>query len=323
MNQHDRIFVAGHKGMVGSAICRSLHRQGFKNLILAGRDELDLTQQSAVRSFMAEQKPDCVVVAAAHVGGILANDHYSADFISNNIMIGFNLIQEAFRSGVRRLVFLGSSCIYPKEAPNPIRETQLLTGALEITNRAYAIAKIASMELVYSLKKQYNASYYSLMPCNLYGPGDNFHPTHSHVIPGLIRRFVEAEKKQLPEVVIWGSGTVRREFLYVDDCADGIVHTLRHFSSEQLDKLCKDNHWSHLNLGYGSDLTIAELAEIIRSAVGYQGMIRYDSSKPDGTRQKLMDSSLLRSTGWKPLTDVESGIRRTLDWYHSSENLRL
>lgn len=317
-----KIFVAGHQGMVGSAIVRALrgrHReegdsptwQSIPQIITRTRAELDLTNQSAVHEFFAQEKPDQVYLAAAKVGGIYANNTYPAQFIYENLMIQANVINAAFCSGVKKLLFLGSSCIYPKLASQPMREDTLLTGPLEPTNEPYAIAKIAGIKLCESYNRQYGVShgidYRSVMPTNLYGPGDNYHPENSHVIPALIRRFHEAKVNQAASVAIWGTGTPRREFLYVDDMAAACVHVMN------LDHATYAAHTqsmlSHINVGYGSDVTIAELAKRVAKAVGFEGQITFDSSKPDGSPQKLMDSSRLNSLGWRASVDLETGLR--------------
>jgi len=307
-----KIFLAGHRGMVGSAIYRALQQQGQTDIVTRTRSELDLTDQQAVRAFFEAEKPDLVYLAAARVGGIHANNTYPADFIYENLMIEANVIESAFRNGVQRLLFLGSSCIYPRMAPQPMREDALLGGVLEPTNEPYAIAKIAGIKLCESYNRQYGAShgidYRSVMPTNLYGPGDNYHPENSHVIPALIRRFHEAKLNGLPSVMIWGTGTPRREFLYVDDMAAACVHVMN------LDKETYDEHTqpmlSHINVGCGADITIRELAHEIARTVGYQGEIEFDSSKPDGAPRKLMDSARLHALGWKASVDLPEGLSR-------------
>jgi GDP-L-fucose synthase len=307
------IHVAGHRGMVGAAIVRQLLAQGHPahRILTRTHAELDLTDQTAVRAFFDQEKPDQVYLAAARVGGIHANNTYPAEFIHQNLMIQANVIDAAFRNGVRKLLFLGSSCIYPRLAPQPIREDALLTGTLEPTNEPYAIAKIAGIKLCESYNRQYGAShgvdYRSVMPTNLYGPGDNYHPENSHVIPALIRRFHEAKANHAPSVTIWGSGTPRREFLHVDDMAAACVHVMN------LDKATYDQHTqpmlSHINVGCGEDVTIRELAETIARTVGYTGTIELDRSKPDGTPRKLMDSSRLNALGWQPQVPLGSGLQ--------------
>lgn len=307
-----KIFVAGHRGMVGSAIFRALQQEGRTNIVTRTRDELDLTDQSAVRAFFASEKPDMVYLAAAKVGGIHANNTYPADFIYENLMVQANVIDAAFHNGVQRLLFLGSSCIYPRMAPQPMSENALLTGALESTNEPYAVAKIAGIKLCESYNRQYGAShgidYRSVMPTNLYGPGDNYHPENSHVIPALIRRFHEAKLAKRPIVTIWGTGSPRREFLYVEDMAAACVHVMN------LDKAIYDQHTqpmlSHINVGYGTDITIGELAHEIARIVGYCGTIEFDTSKPDGPPRKLMDNTRLHTLGWKARVEIPVGLAR-------------
>jgi len=313
MTQHPKIYVAGHRGMVGSAIVRKLLSQGqpVERVVTRTHAQLDLTSQPAVNAFFAEEKPDQVYLAAAKVGGIHANNTYPAEFIYQNLMMQANVIDAAFRNGVQKLLFLGSSCIYPKLADQPMREDTLLTGTLEPTNEPYAIAKIAGIKLCESYNRQYGEShgvdYRSVMPTNLYGPGDNYHPENSHVIPALIRRFHEAKVNQAPSVTIWGTGTPKREFLYVDDMAAASVHVMN------LDKATYDQHTqpmvSHINVGCGHDITIRELAEAIGKAVGYQGEITFDPGKPDGTPRKLMDRSRLNALGWHARIGLEQGLQ--------------
>ena len=312
MSHTPKIYVAGHRGMVGSAIVRQLHSQGHPAECVVTRThaELDLTDQAAVRAFFESEKPDQVYLAAAKVGGIHANNTYPAEFIYQNLMMEANIIDAAFRNGVKKLLFLGSSCIYPKLAPQPMREDALLTGTLEPTNEPYAIAKIAGIKLCESYNRQYGQShgvdYRSVMPTNLFGPGDNYHPENSHVIPALIRRFHEAKVSQAPNVTIWGTGTPRREFLYVDDMAAACVHVMN------LEKATYDQHTqpmlSHINVGCGEDVTIREVAEAISKTVGYQGEIIFDTTKPDGTPRKLMDSSRLKALGWRARVGLEAGL---------------
>ena len=304
------IFVAGHRGLVGSGVVRALERAGYHNLILRPRRELDLLDAKAVDAFYAEEKPDHVVVAAAKVGGILANDSYPADFLYDNLQIQNNLIHGAFRAGVKRLVFLGSTCIYPKLAPQPLKEEYLLTGPLEPTNQWYAIAKIAGVKLCEALRRQHGVDFVSMMPTNMYGPGDNFDLQSSHVLPALIRKFHEAKSSGKP-VALWGSGTPKREFMYVDDLASSILHVLR-TPEEELFRAAPDGL---INAGVGHDLSIAELAETIRKVVGASNEIVYDATKPDGTPRKLVDVTRLFSLGWRPSVDLEDGIQRTYDWY--------
>lgn len=307
-----KIYVAGHRGMVGSAIVRQLISEGHPVERIVGRahSELDLTDQAAVRHFFATEKPDQVYLAAARVGGIHANNVYPAEFIYDNLMVQSNVIDAAFRNGVKKLLFLGSSCIYPKLAEQPMSESSLLTGLLEPTNEPYAVAKIAGIKTCESYNRQYGKEYgidyRSVMPTNLYGPGDNYHPENSHVIPALIRRFDEAKDQGLTEVVIWGSGNPCREFLYVDDMAAASLHVMN------LPKNIYDQHTSpmlsHINVGYGHDVTISELASVISKAVGYQGKIKFDTTKPDGPPRKLMDSSRLNALGWQPRVALEIGL---------------
>lgn len=313
MNLRSKIYVAGHRGMVGSAIVRKLKEQGYENLILKSHAELDLTNQVAVENFFATEKPDQTYLAAARVGGIHANNTYPAEFIYQNLMIEANVIHQAFASGVKKLLFLGSSCIYPKQSDQPIKEEALLTGKLESTNEPYAIAKIAGIKLCESYNRQYGHShgidYRSVMPTNLYGPGDNYHPENCHVIPALIRRFHEAKVNNAPEVVIWGTGTPMREFLYVDDMANASIYVMN-LDASKYHKMV-DPMLSHINIGYGSDITIINLAKLISKVVGYQGEIQLDSSKPDGSPKKLMDSSLINRLNWKPLISLETGLKDT------------
>jgi len=307
-----KIYVAGHRGMVGSAIVRNLQAKGFSNFVTRTHAELDLTNQAKVAAFFEAEKPDQVYLAAAKVGGIHANNTFPAEFIYDNLMVQNNVIHQAFLSGVQKLLFLGSSCIYPKLATQPMSEDALLTGKLEPTNEPYAVAKIAGIKMCESYNRQYGDShgvdYRSVMPTNLYGPGDNYHPENSHVIPALIRRFHEAKVANVPEVVIWGTGTPRREFLYVDDMAAASVFVM------QLDKATYDSQTmpmqSHINVGFGSDVTIAELAKAVGAAVGYQGKIGFDSTKPDGVPRKWMDSSRLNQLGWKAQVNLEQGLER-------------
>jgi GDP-L-fucose synthase len=301
-----RIYVAGHRGMVGSAIVRVLARHGEYDLVTRTHGELDLIEQQGVREFFAKVRPDMVVLAAAKVGGIHANDTYPADFIYENLMLQANVIHEAWRAGVKRLLFLGSSCIYPRLAPQPMREDALLTGKLEPTNEPYAVAKIAGIKLCESYNRQHGTDFRSVMPTNLYGPGDNYHAENSHVIPGLLRRFHEAREAEADKVLIWGTGSPKREFLYVDDMAEASVHVLR------LEKAVYDSNTqpmlSHINVGSGQDIAIRDLAALIGKVVGYAGRIEYDATKPDGTPRKLMDVSRLRALGWSPRVALEEGL---------------
>jgi GDP-L-fucose synthase len=308
-----KIYVAGHRGMVGSAIVRQLLRLGHPKELIIGRShaEMDLTDQAAVRKFFAEEKPDEVYLAAARVGGIHANNTYPAEFIYDNLMVQANVIDAAFRNGVKKLLFLGSSCIYPKLAPQPMAESALLTGLLEPTNEPYAVAKIAGIKICESYNRQYGQShgvdYRSVMPTNLYGPGDNYHPENSHVIPALLRRFHQAKEQKLPTVTIWGSGKPFREFLYVDDMADASIHVM-YLPKDVYDAQTLPMQ-SHINVGFGSDITIADLALTVSKVVGYNGVIDFDTTKPDGAPRKLMDSARLRSLGWDAKIDLESGLK--------------
>ncbi len=301
-----KVYVAGHRGMVGSAIVRTLQKRGYSNIITRTHSELDLTNQQAVRSFLESERPEQVYLAAAKVGGIHANNTYPAEFIYKNMMIEANVIHEAWQVGVQKLLFLGSSCIYPKLASQPMSEDALLTGLLEPTNEPYAIAKIAGIKLCESYNRQYNTDYRSVMPTNLYGPGDNYHSENSHVVPALIRRFHEAKQNKKDKVVIWGTGTPKREFLYVDDMAEASVHVM------ELDKATYDTHTepmqSHINVGTGSDIAINELAETIARVTGYSGGIEFDTSKPDGPPRKLLDVSRLNNLGWNAKVNLENGL---------------
>jgi GDP-L-fucose synthase len=302
-----RVYLAGHTGLVGSAILRALREAGYENLVVRDLGELDLTDQYATRRFFAAEKPEVVIVAAAKVGGILANWEQPWEFIFQNLQIETNVIGEAHAAGVRKLIFLGSSCIYPREAPQPLCEEYLLTGPLEETNRAYAVAKIAGIELCRSLNREYGADYLSLMPTNLYGPGDNFDLHTSHVLPALMRKFHEGKAAETP-VRLWGSGAPRREFLYVDDVGRAVVFCLDHVHAAVVPD-------GMLNVGCGEDLTIRELAALVQRVVGYGGPVEWDASKPDGTPRKLMDVSRLRGFGWAPTVGLEEGIGRAYEWY--------
>lgn len=304
MQSTSRIFVAGHRGLVGSAIVRALQAKGFSNLLLRTRQEVDLISQAAVNTFFEKEKPEYVFLAAAKVGGILANSNYPADFIRDNLFIASNVIDAAYRFGSTKLCFLGSSCIYPKFAPQPMKEEHLLTGVLEPTNEPYAIAKIAGLKMVEAYRKQYGFDGYSLMPTNLYGPNDNFDPQNSHVLPALIRRFYEAKSSNAPSVVIWGTGTPKREFLHCDDLAECAVHTMLHHKDGSL-----------LNVGVGEDISIADLARLVAKSVDYSGAIEFDTSKPDGTPRKLLDVSRAHAIGWKAKIPLEQGIREAAQWY--------
>ncbi len=304
MNPEASIFVAGHRGLVGSALVRRLRAAGFQQLVLRERGELDLTDQRAVADFFASARPQYVLLAAARVGGILANDTHPADFLRENLAIQTNVIHSACRNGVRKLLFLGSSCIYPRLAPQPMREEHLLSGPLEPTNEAYAIAKIAGLKMCQAYRRQYGFDAICAMPTNLYGPGDNFSPQDSHVLPALLRRFHEAKQSGATQVTLWGSGQPRREFLYVDDLADACLFLMRNYAAEQ-----------PINVGYGHDLTIAELATTIARVTGFSGSTRYDVSKPDGAPRKLLDITRLTALGWTPRTELEAGIRTTYEWF--------
>jgi len=308
-----RIFVAGHRGMVGSAIVRRLRALGYQNLVLRTHAELDLTRQADVESFFAQERVDAVILAAAKVGGIHANNTYPADFIHENLLIECNVIGGAHRAGVQRLLFLGSSCIYPRLAPQPMTEAALLTGTLEPTNEPYAIAKIAGIKLCESFNRQYGTDYRSVMPTNLYGPGDNFHPENSHVIPALMRRFHEAVQTGADEVVIWGSGTPLREFLHVDDMAAASVFVFELDHDRYL--ASTEPMLSHINVGTGVDCSIRELAETMARVTGFQGRLRFDATKPDGTPRKLMDVSRLAQMGWQAGIGLEAGLRDAYGWY--------
>lgn len=307
--ENKRIFVAGHRGMVGSAVVRRLEREDC-NVLTAGRAALDLRDQAGVRAFLAREKPDAVILAAAKVGGILANDTYPADFLYDNLAIQSNVIEAAFRSGVEKLLFLGSSCIYPKHAPQPMPEDALLTGPLEPTNEWYAVAKIAGLKLCQAYRRQHGADFISAMPTNLYGPGDNFDLKASHVVPALIRKAHEAKARGERELTIWGSGTPRREFLHVDDCADALVFLLKNYSGEQ-----------HVNVGTGEDVSVAELARLVMDVVGLEGELLFDRSKPDGTPRKLLDVGRLSAMGWRARIGLREGLESAYQWFleHQSE----
>ncbi|MDR7402364.1 MAG: GDP-L-fucose synthase [Armatimonadota bacterium] len=313
MDRHSRVYVAGHRGLVGSALVHRLQAEGFTCILTRTRQELDLTDQAAVDRFFAQERPEYVFLAAARVGGILANSTYPADFIRDNLLIQTHVIDAAYRYGVKKLVFLGSSCIYPKHAPQPMKEEYLLTGLLEPTNEAYAVAKIAGLKMVQYYHRQYGFPGISLMPTNLYGPGDNFDLKTAHVIPALIRKFHEAKERRDGEVVVWGTGMPRREFLHVDDLADAAVFLMRHYEDEM---------W--INVGTGEDLTIAELAKLVRDVVGFHGEIVFDPSKPDGTPRKLLDVSRLFTLGWRPRIPLRQGLEQTYRWFveHVADGVR-
>ena len=317
MNRSDKIYIAGHKGLVGSAIVRNLEAQGFTNLLMRTHQELDLTDQIQVNDFFKKEKPNFVILAAGKVGGIHANNTYPAEFIYQNIMVEANVIHSAYKSQVNRLLFLGSTCIYPKAVKQPMREDALLTNVLEPTNEPYALAKIAGIKLCESYNRQYGTDFRSVMPTNLYGIHDNFHPDNSHVIPGLLRKFHEAKVNNTPEVLVWGSGKVMREFLYVDDMAQASLFVFN------LDKNIYQANTkpmlSHINIGTGEDVTIRELAETIKDVVGYKGKVLFDSTKLDGIPRKLTDVSLLSCMGWKYTTDLKTGLERTYNWYKAQE----
>lgn len=307
MRQDSKIYVAGHRGLVGSALMRRLQANGYSNLVTRTHVELDLTEQAAVRDFFAAEEPEYVLLAAARVGGIHANNTYPAEFIQQNLAIQTNVIHEAWRSGVQRLLFLGSSCIYPKDCPQPIREEYLLTGPLEPTNRPYALAKIAGIEMCWSYNRQYGTKYIAAMPTNLYGPGDNYDLNNSHVLPALIRKMHESKQRGDKEVVVWGTGTPKREFLYSDDMADACVYLLEQ-PEEKLRPLFRNDQPPLVNVGCGEDLTICELAELVKQVVGFAGELTFDTSKPDGTMRKLMDVGKLRQMGWQAATQLRDGI---------------
>ncbi|MEJ2793610.1 GDP-L-fucose synthase [Iodobacter sp. LRB] len=302
-----KIYIAGHRGMVGSAIVRELNKQGLSNIVTRTHAELDLTNQAAVEAFFAAEKPDFVFLAAAKVGGIHANNVYRGDFIYQNLMIQNNVIHAAYQHGVNRLMFLGSSCIYPKDCPQPIKEEYLLTGPLEQTNQPYALAKIAGIEMCWSYNRQYGTQYLAVMPTNLYGPGDNYHPENSHVIPALIRKAHEAKKSGAKEMMVWGSGTPRREFLYCEDMAEACVYLLNLPDTEYTKQL-NDQHPPLINIGTGDDMTIRELASTICDVVGFKGELVFDASKPDGTMRKLQDVSRLNAMGWKDKMEFKQGL---------------
>lgn len=308
MDRTKKIYVAGHRGLVGSALIRRLEKDGFINIVTKTHGELDLTRQSDVEGFFAEEKPAYVILAAAKVGGIHANDTYPADFIMKNLQIECNVIDAAYKNGVEKLLFLGSSCIYPRECPQPIKEEYLLSGYLEKTNEAYALAKIAGLKMCAYYNQQYGTDYISVMPCNLYGINDNFSLENSHVLPALMRKFHEAKMKNEPTVTVWGSGKPLREFLNVDDLADACLYLMDHYSGNEF-----------FNVGSGKEITILELAEMVKKVTGYQGEIVMDSSKPDGTPRKLTDISRLKAMSWEPKIDLEEGLKQTYEWYKTNK----
>jgi GDP-L-fucose synthase len=311
MNKNSKIYIAGHRGMVGSALLRKLNKEGYSNIICRTSKELDLTRQDQVESFFIKEKPEYVFLAAAKVGGIYANNKYPAEFIYNNLMIQSNIIHSSYKNKVKKLLFLGSSCIYPKYSEQPIKEEFLLTGTLEKTNEAYAIAKISGIELCKFYRRQYGCNFISVMPTNLYGINDNFDLKNSHVLPALIRKTHEAKENQMDFIEVWGSGKPKREFLFVDDLADACLHLMNEYNDEK-----------HVNVGTGNDITIKELAEIIKKVVGFKGNIKLDSSKPDGTPIILLDVNLIHSTGWKHQIELYQGIQIVYNWYKRNIHLK-
>lgn len=310
MKPNSAIYVAGHRGLAGSAIVRHLRASGYHNLITRTHAELDLTQQKAVNNFFESERPEYVFIAAGRVGGIYANSTYPAEFVYQNLMIESNIIHAAWRNRVQKLLFLGSSCIYPKYAPQPMKEEHLLTGYLEPTNEAYAIAKIAGIKMCAAYNRQHDTNYLSVMPTNLYGPGDNYDPKNSHVLPALIRRMHEAKTQQQPEVVIWGTGSPRREFLYSDDLADACVFLMERYNAADIGEF--------VNIGVGREITIRELAELVAEVVGFSGRLTFDTSKPDGTPRKMLDVARMQALGWEAKTNFQEGIRRAYgDFLHS------
>jgi GDP-L-fucose synthase len=304
MNKDEKIYVAGHTGLVGSAILRSLKAQGYSRFLLRTIEELDLTQQPAVDALFQQEKPDYVILAAAKVGGIHANNTYPAEFIYINLLLETNIVHTAYKYSVKKLCFLGSSCIYPKYAPQPMKEDYLLDGKLEPTNEPYAIAKIAGIKMCQAYNRQYGTNFISVMPTNLYGPHDNFDLQSSHVLPALIRKFVDARKARASSVSVWGTGSPKREFLFVDDLADAVVYLMNHYDDGEI-----------INIGTGKDISILELATLIKEEVGYNGTIEFDSTKPDGTPRKLLDVSKINGLGWTANTPLREGIRKTIQWY--------
>lgn len=308
LDRTKKIYVAGHRGLVGSALLRKLEKEGFTNIVTRTHAELDLTRQVEVEKFFEEEKPAYVILAAAKVGGIYANDTYPADFIMQNLQIECNVIDAAYKNNVEKLLFLGSSCIYPRECPQPIKEEYLLSDYLEKTNEAYALAKIAGLKMCSYYNKQYGTDYISVMPCNLYGINDNFSPENSHVLPALMRKFHEAKVNNLPTVTVWGSGKPLREFLNVDDLADACLYLMDNYSGNDF-----------FNVGYGEEVTILELANLVKKVVGFEGEIVMDSSKPDGTMRKLTDISRIKATGWEPKISLEEGLKQTYEWYKANK----
>ena len=308
MDKKAKIYIAGHRGMVGSAIVRELEKQGYTNIVKRTSKELDLRRQADVEAFMAAEKPEYVFLAAAKVGGILANSKHPADFMYENMILEMNVIKAAYDNNVKKLMFLGSSCIYPRMAPQPMPESCLLTSSLEETNEAYALAKISGLKYCEYLNRQYGTDYISVMPTNLYGPNDNYHPEHSHVLPALIRRFHEAKTNKVPEVVIWGTGTPLREFLYVEDLADACVYLMNNYSGNET-----------VNLGTGKEISIRELAETVKKVTGYEGSLVFDSTKPDGTPRKLLDVTKLNKLGWHYKTELEEGIKLAYEDFLSNK----
>ena len=304
MQSEGSIFIAGHSGLAGSAILRALQSRGYSRLIVRAHQELELTDARAVKDFFQQERPESVFLAAAKVGGIQANNTLPAEFLRENLLIQTHVLHEAWQAGVKKLLFLGSSCTYPKLAPQPIPESALLTGELEPTNDAYALAKIAGIQLCKAYRKQYGANFIAVMPTNLYGPHDNFHPEHSHVLPALLRRFHEAQRDGLKEVTVWGSGTPKREFLHSDDLASACLFLMEHYDSPEI-----------INIGWGQDCTIRELAEMIAETVGYTGTLKWDDSRPDGTPRKVLDNRKLSALGWEPKISLQEGLRLTYQWY--------
>jgi len=304
MQSEGSIFIAGHSGLAGSAILRALQSRGYSRLIVRTHQELELTDARAVKDFFQQERPESVFLAAAKVGGIQANNTLPAEFLRENLLIQTHVLHEAWQAGVKKLLFLGSSCIYPKLAPQPIPESALLTGELEPTNDAYALAKIAGIQLCKAYRKQHGANFIAVMPTNLYGPQDNFHPEHSHVLPALLRRFHEAQRDGLQEVTVWGSGTPKREFLHSDDLASACLFLMEHYDSPEI-----------INIGWGQDCTIRELAEMIAKTVGYSGTLKWDDSRPDGTPRKVLDNRKLTALGWEPKISLQEGLRLTYQWY--------